>query len=251
MVRSASFLCCFIVTLLACGPSASTIEKDDDTRIFFFEKSFANVYLVQKEGRLIMIDAGYAKHAEGLEENIISAGLDPGMIEYIIVTHGHPDHAGGAAYFKENFGTKIICGAGDKDMMEAGLTDPLCPTSFMAKMMKGNVDPKYPKVEVDIVVKENAPFLLTHWNMEVEVIPGHTEGSLVVHFEDMVFVGDLIRGGGPFSPKKPKRHYFMCDVEDNDRDIAYLLRTSKAKTWWTGHFGPLKSEDIGDWLGER
>jgi glyoxylase-like metal-dependent hydrolase (beta-lactamase superfamily II) len=251
MVRTVIFFCCILLGLISCGPSSSTIDKDDDTRIFRFEKGFVNVFLVQKKGRLIMIDAGYAKHAEDLEDKIRSAGLDPGKIEYIIVTHGHPDHAGGAAYFKDKFGCKIVCGSGDKELIEDGKTDPVCPTSFMARMMKGSVDPEYPKVEVDIAVKKNAPFLLTHWDMEIEVIPGHTAGSLVVHFEDMVFVGDLIRGGGPFSPEAPKRHYFMCDVEDNDRDIAYMLRTSKAKTWWTGHFGPLSSEDVGDWLSER
>ena len=251
MVGRLALLCLSLLTLMGCGPSASTFEKDANTRVYHFEQSYANVYVVEKGGRLIMIDAGYAKHAEDLEDNIRSCNLDPGNIEYVIITHGHPDHAGGGAYFNEKFGTKVICGAGDEGLIEEGQTDPLCPTSFMARMMKGRVDPEYPEVEVHLAVKENAPFFLTHWNMEVEVIPGHTPGSLVVHFDDMVFVGDLIRGGGPFSPEKPKRHYFMCDLDDNNRDIAYLLRTSDAKIWWPGHFGPLKSEDIGDWLGDR
>ncbi len=53
------------------------------------------------------------------EETIIPSmeelGLDPALIKFILITHAGPDHVGGAAYFQENYGTRIIMSQQDWD----------------------------------------------------------------------------------------------------------------------------------------
>jgi len=46
-------------------------------------------------------------------------GLEPGSIKYIVVTHGHGDHFGGANYLKALTGAKIVMSAPDAAMVES------------------------------------------------------------------------------------------------------------------------------------
>ncbi len=73
----------------------------------------------------------------------------------------------------------------------------------------------------------------------VLALPGHTDGSLVVVSDTQAFVGDLFRGS--VVGHKAERHFYMCDLRDNDADIRALLDgpASGVETFFTGHFGPL------------
>jgi Metal-dependent hydrolases of the beta-lactamase superfamily II len=35
-------------------------------------------------------------------------GFDPANIKYVLVTHGHCDHYGGAKYIQDNFSSKVL-----------------------------------------------------------------------------------------------------------------------------------------------
>ena len=45
-------------------------------------------------------------------------GLDPADIEYVLVSHGHLDHVGGAKLLQERFGARVLLTAADWDMLE-------------------------------------------------------------------------------------------------------------------------------------
>jgi metallo-beta-lactamase class B len=44
-------------------------------------------------------------------------GLDPANIKYIILSHGHADHFGGAPYFQEHYNTPVLMTAADWDLI--------------------------------------------------------------------------------------------------------------------------------------
>ena len=73
-----------------------------------------------------MIDSGYSYMPVGddtVDGYIIPGmeelGLDPAKIKVILITHSGPDHTGGAAYFQENYGTKVIYSIEDAEELQA------------------------------------------------------------------------------------------------------------------------------------
>ena len=80
-------------------------------------KVFDNFYFVgQAEPRLgqrLPLKAlSYALWDYSVEDEIAGGlkklGFDPASIKYVIVSHGHIDHAGGAKYLQDRFGSRII-----------------------------------------------------------------------------------------------------------------------------------------------
>lgn len=60
-----------------------------------------NAYLIAEDDRLTLIDTGYPKHAETIEDGIRSIGREPSDLTDILVTHAHPDHLGSAAHMSK------------------------------------------------------------------------------------------------------------------------------------------------------
>jgi glyoxylase-like metal-dependent hydrolase (beta-lactamase superfamily II) len=59
-----------------------------------------NTYVVQGRGHTILIDAGaggFSGWGGHLATSLVAAGVDPSEIDTILMTHAHPDHAGGLA----------------------------------------------------------------------------------------------------------------------------------------------------------
>jgi glyoxylase-like metal-dependent hydrolase (beta-lactamase superfamily II) len=64
-------------------------------------RSSVNTFLVQGGGRTVLIDTG-SRDTMGptmgrLLDNLAAAGVPPGSIDTVVMTHMHPDHAGGLA----------------------------------------------------------------------------------------------------------------------------------------------------------
>lgn len=63
-------------------------------------KEFTSAYLI-KGKKLALIDCGPTSSAETLLAGLQELGIDPFELAYLIVTHIHLDHAGGAGYLTE------------------------------------------------------------------------------------------------------------------------------------------------------
>ena len=78
-----------------------------DAKVFGIPE-FTSVYLIEGE-KLALIESGPTKSAPLIIEGIKGFGFDPGDISYIIVTHIHLDHGGGAGtLLKEMPGAKVV-----------------------------------------------------------------------------------------------------------------------------------------------
>ena len=90
--------------------------------LFYFGYNTIGAWAIPTSQGIIMIDAlNNVMEAETIIEPALKkAGLNPADVKYIIVGHGHFDHFGGAPYFQQKYGSKVVMSKVDWDMIEIG-----------------------------------------------------------------------------------------------------------------------------------
>ena len=216
-----------------------------------FTADNTNVHVVAQGRSLVMIDSGYERGAAALDAAMRAEGLDPADLRAVIVTHGHADHAGGARYFQQRYGARVVAGSGDRGMLSTGRNERLCPTGLIARLRVSTdrsaiYTPTTPAVAVGDVTSL-AP--ITGVDGQVIPLPSHTPGSLVVVIGGAAFVGDLFRG--EIVGSGATEHFYMCDLAANRADVQRLLRDAAfgATVFFPGHFGPVERADVLDAFG--
>lgn len=246
-----------LVALAGCASLSSvhTSRADPSLQVHTLREGYANAHLIVQGQRSVLIDSGLEENALALEARIREVGVDPATLDAIIITHGHADHAGGAGHFKRLYGTTIIAGTGDHGMYATGQhrDEPMCPVGSVAEgRMEDDRNQTYTPVSIDIAVEDQPLDLHKIAGIQGQIVPlpGHTPGSLVVVFDRFAAVGDLLRG--EILGSDAAIHFYMCDLEDNRRDIRTLLDTlaPKADVFLAGHFGPLDRSDLEDLLSD-
>ncbi len=236
-------LAALALALVACRPALTTVSTPEIT-VRTVATTIANVHVVDADGKRLMIDSGEPGAGPAIDEELRAHDVDPRTVDFLVLSHGHADHAGNARYFQARYGTKIIAGKGDEDLLARGQNDELCPTSCLASMLWPKFQYlRYEPVKADYWVEgemDLAPFGIAG---RIRAVPGHTRGSLVTVIHHQAFVGDLIRGGLD-EPTEPALHLYMCDRDGNRRDVERLLAEPGIERWFTGHFGPLAARTI-------
>ncbi|MBL8913638.1 MAG: MBL fold metallo-hydrolase [Archangium sp.] len=230
--------------LLGCA-SVSRVERGG-IEVITITHDNTNVHVVKQGQNAFLFDSGYEKNTAKLEADLRSAGIDPAKLKAVVVSHAHADHAGGARYFKTTFNVPVVLGSGDESMFGKGENEPLCPTGLIGSIRHAEDQAgKYVGSTADVFVTGTLELKeLTGIDAKAILVPGHTRGSVVVTVGDLLLVGDLFRGSiGGYGAAM---HFFMCDVEENKRNINKVMteiapRTSQV---FVGHFGPVSAESV-------
>jgi hydroxyacylglutathione hydrolase len=237
-------------TLVSCGAKDPVLVDSDTLRVTLLSSGGANVYIVDRNDKRIMIDSGNPGDELVFENMMQEQGIAPDSIDYLILTHAHLDHAGTAAHFQEKWGIPVIGGSGDQPMLDREGQADICPTSLLAELIrwmgKGR---RYRSLQLDIPIEDNGEFDMAELGINGKILPlpGHTEGSLVITFDDQVFVGDLIRGSLT-GAEEPATHFFMCDLADNRARIGELLSKPELQRWHPGHMGSFDVDAVRTYL---
>ncbi|MEN9529658.1 MAG: hypothetical protein RI932_1531 [Pseudomonadota bacterium] len=232
---------CLTAILFGCATS-SDLRRQGKYEVFSFRRSYSNTHLIKVSSeKFLMVDSGSFEDAPLLERDLRDKKINPEWIKAIVLTHGHWDHAGGARYFQNKFKTTVLLGAQDSRLLENGKSDPLCPTSFIAKMrLSGDQEKSFLAPEATKFIDAKTP--LDEWVGPgigfIALVPSHTEGSLAVVIDDLAFTGDLFRGS--LVGASATRHFYICDLERNSRMIGEFLNNDArdVKMFFPGHFGP-------------
>ena len=184
----------------------------------------ALVYLIKGEEKTALIDSGAGKGSAVIWENIRETGVNPQDLTYLILTHGHVDHIGGASFFQERTRCLTVAHELDQEAIETG--DPgLTAASWYGLSL--------PRLKIDRVIKDKIEELPLgrKENLICLHTPGHTPGSISLYLDrqkQRVLFGQDIHG--PFSKA------FGSNLSDWKLSMEELLAL-KADILCEGHFG--------------
>jgi metallo-beta-lactamase class B len=143
-------------------------------------KVFDNLYYVGFEqvgtwtldtgAGLILFDTlNNPKEAEEvLVPGLKQLGLDPANIKYIVLSHGHADHYGGAPYFQEHYNTPVMMTAADWDLIARpprGNANAAAATRVLPKR--------------DKIINDGDTLKLGNTTIKFGIYPGHTPGTIM------------------------------------------------------------------------
>lgn len=141
-----------------------------------------NCYLIFDGDECAVIDP--ASSAELIRDEIVKIGA---KLKYVLLTHGHFDHIGGADKLKEYFPeAKIIIGASDAAMLSS-------PMINASALFGGDVVLCRSDHET---VTDGDLLSLGSESIAVMSTPGHTRGSVCFICSDAVYTGDTLFDDG-------------------------------------------------------
>ena len=186
-----------------------------DERVATVREWVANVSFYTKNGKTIMIDAGY--NYERLEEKMGWLDISPSSIDEILLTHLDTDHVGAVEKDSEGIfkSAKLYIGETESKYLTGELR-----RRVLFKLYK------LPKVDIENeieLLQDGDIFYIGDIKVEAILVPGHTLGHLVYLIDDAyLFTGDTIWFGsdGGYS-------FLNSLAEDNALSIRSLERLEK------------------------
>lgn len=186
-----------------------------------------SLYLVEYPDRLLLLDAGCRCDVEVVEAYARSIQRSLSELKLVVVTHMHPDHAGGAQEYRRRYGAQIVSGA-DEDWYKGlsgsvqHLIDILLAYWVASRMGRPLRWLWYPKLlDADLHLQEGDQLPgFVDWS--IKATPGHTgeDISLWHASTGTLYVADVIlkvRGRfiAPFPVEFPELY---------ERTLQQLLR---------------------------
>jgi metallo-beta-lactamase class B len=130
--------------------------------LYYIGTDYVCAYVLRTSGGLILVDTLYGEFTNHTVEAIRSIGMDPKDIKYILITHGHQDHFGGAKTVRDVSGARVVMTEVDWTLME--------------RSARGDSVPR------DIVAKDGDTIRLGNTAVKFYITPGHTPGVLSMEF---------------------------------------------------------------------
>ncbi|PYI53957.1 MBL fold metallo-hydrolase [Paenibacillus flagellatus] len=159
-----------------------------------------NVYVLDGGGTFALIDAGSGIEPERLLVQLAADGIAPERVALLLLTHGHADHAGGAAALRERLGggrLEIAAPAATAAMVESADEEA---TSLAAARAAGTYPDWYRlrPCPVDRIVRPRGTIAVGDLTLAVVGAPGHSSDMVCYYCPELkaLFAADAVFEGG-------------------------------------------------------
>jgi metallo-beta-lactamase class B len=133
-------------------------QKVFDNLYFVGMTEFASWAVTTTDG-IIVIDPLFDYSVEDeVVGGLRKLGFDPANIRYVLISHGHLDHAGGAKLLQQRFHARLLMSAADWDLVERD-------------------NPRW-KPERDLLITDGQKLTLGDTTLTLYLTPGHTNGTV-------------------------------------------------------------------------
>ncbi|MFH1151152.1 MAG: MBL fold metallo-hydrolase [Actinomycetota bacterium] len=209
-----------------------------------------NIYIIEADDELVLIDAGAPQDYMLVVDRIKSLGRSPVEVSHILLTHFHVDHAGSAAALRRVSRAKVVAHADEVPYLQGddsvssvykkgvlGRAASLLPRGAAAAT-------RVPPVEVDVACADGE-VLDVLGGMRVFHTPGHTPGQACYLWEEkgILFTGDTIIN--TYRTFTLPTIGFSCDFDQAAASAAKVVDAVEEEDVWlvcAGH-GPMVDAD--------
>lgn len=193
-------------------------------QLYFVGQNAVSSWALDTSEGIVLFDA--LNNADEARDILVPAlqkmGLDPRRIRYVIITHSHGDHYGGADYLRQTYGAKLVSSNEDWAAMDAMRASGKTVGPF-----------KLPPTR-DIAVHDGEVMKVGNTALNFYVTPGHTPGTLSTIFKvtDGGTPHTVAFFGGFGSPRDPKGRYTLMASLDR---FDHLVQAADADAMIANH----------------
>lgn len=189
----------------------------------FSSSEDAAIYLIHFADEAALVDAGCGNSSRKVIANIRSHKIPLDTVKYLLLTHCHFDHTGGAKALRDLTGCRIVAHELDAAFLEEGDDEVTAASWYDDSLEPFSVDVKLTGARSEIELGGRI--------IEAIHAPGHSPGSMVYLVESegqrIVFAQDV---HGPLHPS------LLSNREDYLRSLSLLLSLD-ADILCEGHYG--------------
>ena len=191
-------------------------EQDPRLRDIYFIEGIglcSNIFIFAEGDTISLVDTGSGMEPNAVSPQLEQLGLKTEGVTRVVITHGHIDHIGGLTEICEHSSPEILVHQSDaNDLKSLG-------------------------IKSIVYMKDGDNVRLGRRDLRVIHTPGHTEGSVCLHDNEIILTGDTAFPGGYFG---------RTDLPSGDwrKLIDSLDKLSRldVRVMLPGHGEPLLSE---------
>jgi glyoxylase-like metal-dependent hydrolase (beta-lactamase superfamily II) len=224
------------------------LEKNAADGIHRVEDAYTNWFLVEDDGRLTVVDAGFPRSWNSLQSALRELGRSPADIDALVLTHAHFDHVGFAERARRELGVPVWAHEREVpltkhpwryDHEDSRLKYPGFLKIFAVMGAHGAL---WVKGVEQVRTYGSDGTLDVPGRPTIVFTPGHTHGHCSLHFPDRgaVIAGDAVVMLDPYTGHSGPQIVSGAATADSALNLRSLdsLAATRAETVLTGH-GPV------------
>lgn len=157
-------------------------------------RSLVNSFaFVEEDGQVTLVDCGTKKAPRKLTAALAAMGAAPSDVTRIVLTHAHPDHAGGAEEVRQGSGARVAVHSADAGYARAGTPPPRDRSFRLGRLLQRLPGGDFPAVDVGEELADGQ-VLDVAGGLRVVHTPGHSPGhvSLLHESSGVLITGDAL-----------------------------------------------------------